>query len=98
MPKVQPTTTITIDGAVFAVDSMSNNVKEMIALMDEWRQRDADLVTEIAMVRGALRDIQNNIYVAINKQREEAAQKEAAEDAEGDSKFVEVGSDEPTEE
>ena len=78
MPKGQATTTITVDGTVFAVESMKDEVKNLVHLMDEWRQRDADLLSDITMVRSALRDVQNNIYVAIKKQMEEAAKTDPA--------------------
>jgi hypothetical protein len=78
MPKVQETTTITVDNAVFAVEKMSPSLKQMVMFMDEWRQKDVDLSVELAMVKAALRDIQNNIYVAIKKEREDALAKAKA--------------------
>ncbi|TFG99956.1 hypothetical protein E4H12_00770 [Candidatus Thorarchaeota archaeon] len=78
MPKVQETTSITVDDVVFAVDKMSDNVKQMVVFMDEWRQTDTDLVVEMTMVKAALRDIQNNIYVAINKEKTDAMEKAKA--------------------
>lgn len=78
MPKVQQTTTITVDNTAFAVDKMSPNLQQMIVFMDEWRQKDVDLTVEISMVKAALRDIQNSIYVAIKKEREDALEKAKA--------------------
>lgn len=78
MPKIQPTTTITVDNTAFAVDKMSPALQQMIVFMDEWRQKDVDLTVDISMVKAALRDIQNNIYVTINKEREEALAKAKA--------------------
>jgi peptidoglycan hydrolase CwlO-like protein len=78
MPKVQPSTTITVDNAVYAVEALHPQIKNMVAMMDEWRQEDVDLSVKLAMVKAALRDIQNNIYIAMNKQREETLAKAAA--------------------
>jgi hypothetical protein len=78
MPQVQATTTITVDGAVFSVEKMSPQIKQLVMFMDEWRQKDVDLSIDVAMVKAALRDIQNNIYVAINKEKEEAMAKAKA--------------------
>lgn len=78
MAKVTNTASITIDDSVFAVEKMSPQIQQMVAMMDEWRQRDADLVVEHAMVKSALRDIQNSIYATIMKEREETAQKAEA--------------------
>lgn len=78
MAKVTNTASITIDDSVFAVDKMSTQVQQMVAMMDEWRQRDADLVVEHAMVKSALRDIQNSIYTLVMKEKAEAMQKAEA--------------------
>ena len=96
MPKVQETTTITVDNAVFAVEKMSPSLKQMVMFMDEWRQKDVDLSVELAMVKAALRDIQNNIYVAIKKEREEALAKAKAMGIVPDAPAPEAANDAPT--
>lgn len=78
MPQVQATTTITVDEQVFAVDKMSAKIQQMIAMMDEWRQEEADLTVKLTMVRSALRDIQNNIYNTLQAEKAEAAEKARA--------------------
>lgn len=75
MPTIQPTTTITIDTTVFDVASMSAEVQQMIGYLDDWRQREVDTTSELLMIRGALRDIQNTILTAI--QSDQAAAGEA---------------------
>lgn len=65
MAKIQETVTVTIDEQSFEVANLSDNVKQMISLMDDWRQRDADLASELLMVRAALRDIQNTLLTTI---------------------------------
>lgn len=78
MPKVMETKTINVDNVVYAVEKMSPQLQQMITMMDEWRQKDADLTVELTMVKAALRDIQNSIYVTINQEREEAMKKAKA--------------------
>ena len=68
MAQVQKTTTVTIDEQSFEVASLSENVQQMIALMDDWRQKDADLTSELLMVRAALRDIQNTLLTTIKSE------------------------------
>jgi hypothetical protein len=75
---VQKTLTVTVDDALYQVDKMSPQVKDMIALMDEWRQKEVDLNVDLAMVRGALRDVQNQLLVSIRKDREEALERAKA--------------------
>ncbi len=88
MPKMEKTTTITVDDVLFAVEKMDPQLKQMIAYMDEWRQKEADVATDLLMVRSALRDLQNSVYVALKKQQEEAA---AAPEAAADFVPVEDG-------
>lgn len=79
MPTMEKTTTITVDDVLFAVEKMDPQVKQMIAYMDEWRQREADVASELLLVRSALRDLQNSIYVALKKQQEDAIAAKAAQ-------------------
>jgi cell division septum initiation protein DivIVA len=70
---VQPTTTITVDGAAYSVDQMSSDVKQLIVYLDEWRQQETDLTTQILMVRAALRDIQNSLVQTLQAEKEAQA-------------------------
>lgn len=65
MPKVQQTLTITIDNSVFEVAHMSSEVQSAVMYMDEWRQKEADLTSELLMVRAALTDVQNTLLKTI---------------------------------
>lgn len=70
---IQPTTSVTIDEATYAVADLSDNVKQMIALMDEWRQKDADQTNDLLLVRAAIRDIQNTLLTTIKQELEQKA-------------------------
>mgnify|MGYP000087074724 CR=1 FL=1 len=62
---VQPTTTITIDDKVFSVSSMSNEIQEMVAYYDMWRQKEIEAASSLLMVRGAMRDLQSTMMTSI---------------------------------
>ena len=68
MAQIQETTTVTIDDKSYEVASFSDNIKQMIALMDSWRQKDADMTNDLLMVRAAIRDIQNTLLTAIKEE------------------------------
>lgn len=74
---VQPTLTINVDGAVFEVAKMSADVQQLVRYFDEFRQREVDLTTDLVMVRGALRDMQNTLLQTIQVERLAAMQKTA---------------------
>lgn len=73
MAKIQETTSVTIDDATYQVADLSDNVKQMIGLMDDWRQEDADLTSKVLMVRAAIRDIQNTLLTTIKQEIAEKA-------------------------
>jgi len=72
MSKVVPTTTITIDGNVFEVEKMSDEVKAMISHFDRWREREFDASSELLLVQAALKHLQNELVQTISKEREAA--------------------------
>lgn len=78
MTQVQQTTTITIDDTVYEVASMGANIQQMVQYLDDWRQREVDTTSELLMVRGALRDIQNTLLAAIQAEQAEVAAGDAA--------------------
>lgn len=68
MAKIQETVTVSVDEQQYNVADLSDNVKQMIGMMDEWRQKDADLTSEVLMARAAIRDIQNTILAALKEE------------------------------
>ena len=77
MPKLQPTTTINIDESVFSVADMSPNVQALVAMFDDWRQKLAEVEQEVLLYRVGLARVQQDLVDTINKEKEEAAAKEA---------------------
>lgn len=76
MPTVDPLTVINIDGVPHVVGQMSDEVQAVIAIYNEWRQREVDARNDLLLVQSALRDLGQNL---VNRVREEqAAAAEAA--------------------
>lgn len=78
MPKIQNTLTLTIDEQAYAVDKMSPQVQQLIAMFDEWRQKEVDAQGDLLLVRAALRDIQRELYDLVTKERAEAMKRAEA--------------------
>lgn len=72
MVQVQPTTTISIDDTVFEVASLSPEIQQMVQYLDDWRQKEVEATSELLMVRGALRDLQNSLLQAIQQSQSSA--------------------------
>lgn len=79
MAKIQETVTVTIDEQSYDVVALSDGANQMIAMMDEWRQKEADLTSDLLMARAAIRDIQNTLLTTIKA--EVAPAEEVATDA-----------------
>lgn len=81
MTPVQPTLSITIEDQTFDVAACSDQVKQMVSFMDDWRQKEVDTSSELLMIRSAVRDIQNSLLATIRQEQQdaEAAKAPAAE-------------------
>jgi hypothetical protein len=75
MKPVQPTLTIQLDDATYEVAKMSEQVQQLVGFFDDWRQKEADLSSDLLMVRSALRDAQTALVQMLKQEREEAMQK-----------------------
>jgi len=81
MAKVTQTLSVTVDDVTYNVADMSDQVKQMIELMDEWRQQEVDISGQLVMVRSAIRDIQNSLLLQIRQEQAQVAQAAAGETA-----------------
>lgn len=75
MTEIQPTTTINVDGTIYDVASMSADIKQMIALFDDWRAVEARCSSELMMSRHAMANMQTQLLAAIQTERQAAAEK-----------------------
>lgn len=71
----QPTTTIQYGEQTFALDKMSDRIKQLVAYLDDWRQKEASMASDLLMVRAAMSEIQNTIKNALDEERAEAQRK-----------------------
>lgn len=66
---VQKTVSLTADGIAYDVEYMSPPVKEMVLIMDDFRQQEMDASIHLTMIRGALRDLQNQLLATIQQEQ-----------------------------
>lgn len=86
MTEVQKTLTVTLGDTVFQVADMSEQLKTAVSYMDDWRQKEADLMDQLVLVRSAIHDVQNSLSSALStelKQQEELKQPEKTVPAAG---------------
>lgn len=76
--QIQKTISITADDFLYEVEKMSQPIKDMVAMLDEFRQQEMDAHVLLTMARGAIRDVQSQLLLAIRKEREEVEQRAAA--------------------
>ncbi len=84
MPTVDPVKVLNIDNVPYAVDAMSEKVKSMVSVYDEWNQKLTDAQDEVGSRRAALNDLSRTIIMAVREEQEAA--KKAVEDAEAAAK------------
>lgn len=95
MPKVDDVRILEINGVPQAVDAMSDTVKKMIAIFNEWSQREADVRNELLLVQAAKQDLSRQISVQIRNEQE--AQHKAPSVAPSNSESVPAVTPESTE-
>jgi len=78
MPKVQEIKIINVDNVEYAVDAMSDTCKQLVAIFNEWNQKESDAKGELALVQAAKETLSRQI---INQIRNEQAEAQAASEA-----------------
>jgi len=72
MPKVEDIKVLNIDGTPYAVDGMSNEVKAMVEIFNEWAQDEADARGRLMQISAAKNDLSRQIILQVRKEKEEA--------------------------
>jgi hypothetical protein len=72
MPKVEDIKVLNIDGTPYAVDGMSDEVKAMVEIFNEWAQDEADARNRLMQVSAAKNDLSRQIILQVRKEKEEA--------------------------
>lgn len=73
MATVQPVTTLNIDGNTLQVADLSARVQQLVAVYNDWNQKNADAQSELAMIQAALNDLSRQIIVQIKADSDAAA-------------------------
>lgn len=79
MPKVTPIETINVDDQEIAVAGLPEGIKALVAVYEEWTQRELDVADELQMVRAAKETLGRQIVQTYRQFAAEAAQAAAAQ-------------------
>jgi len=75
---IDPVKVLNIDEVPYAVDSMSDAVKEQVEVFNGWNQDEANLLDEVRKIRAAKNDLSRQIIMQVRKEKEEAEAEVAA--------------------
>lgn len=78
MPKVEDIKVLNIDEVPYAVDSMSDAVKGLVEVYNEWNQDLADAQKDFAQRRAAVQSLSNQIIQTVRQEKADAEAAEAA--------------------
>ncbi len=67
MKPLQATTAITIDDQSFDVANLSPEIQDLVEFFDDWRQREKEIVSDLAMVRRAMQNLQSELLVKMQQ-------------------------------
>lgn len=81
MPQVQPITTINVDEREIAVDNLPEGIKALVAVYEEWTQRELDAADELQLIRAAKETLGRQIVQTYRQFEAEAAAAQAAAEA-----------------
>lgn len=81
MPKHQDIKVLNIDGVPYAVDGMSDQVKGLVEIYNEWAQREGDLKSDILMVQSAMNNLSQQIVESVRREKEKAEEAEEGDDS-----------------
>ncbi len=90
--RVEETKVVTIDDQTLAVDTLPDNVQQLVAFYDDWKQREVDLRSELMAMQAAMRTMQQQIAQAV-KASQDAVVAEAEAEAANDSSVDNVSDD-----
>ena len=79
MPQVEEVKVLNIDEVPHAVDTMSDEVKQLVAVYNEWNQDMADAQKTFAQLQAAVRGLSNQIVATVRAEKEAAAAAETEE-------------------
>jgi hypothetical protein len=81
MIQVEKTQTIQLDDSLIEVANCSDQIKQLVVYLDDWRQQEVDATSKLLLCRAALNDLRNSMIQQLQK---EAEDREAAIQAAND--------------
>jgi hypothetical protein len=63
--KIDAILTLNIDNQMYTVSDLPPHVRNLVALLDSWRQTEADLHDQMTMLQMAQRSLTNDIVAAV---------------------------------
>lgn len=63
---------VNVDEVPYNVDDMSDTVKQLVAFYNEWRQKEADIKSDLLLAQAGMRDISREIILTIRGEVEKA--------------------------
>lgn len=77
MPQVEDIKVLNIDEVPYAVDSMSDEVKQLVGVYNEWNQDLANAQKDFAQLRAAVQSLSNQIITQVRTEKAQEAAKAA---------------------
>jgi len=77
--KIQDIQVINIDDVPYAVDTMSDTSKRLVAVYNDWNNKEAGVRDELMMVQAAKETLSRQIIDQVRNEQAEAAAKEKAD-------------------
>lgn len=62
MKQITPTETIEMDKKTYKVNEMPQNIQDIVAFIDDWRQEEADANSKRLMAASAINDARNTLF------------------------------------
>lgn len=78
MPKVEPIKVLTVDEVPMNVAELSENVKQLVTIFDDWNQQESDARSNLMMVSAAKDSLSRQIIQQIRSDKAAAAEAAAA--------------------
>lgn len=79
MPKLEPIKVLTVDEVPMNVAELSETVKQLVAIFDDWNQQESDARSHLMMVSAAKDSLSRQIIQQIRSDKAAAEQAAAAE-------------------
>lgn len=72
--QVEPVRVINIDNRTYDVGSLPATVQTLVGFYNDWRQKEADLKSDLLLTQAAVREISREIVQAIQAENAKAAE------------------------